>query len=424
MMETLRLFAALGPGDIVRARRNRAAGLAVSETSIAFSEQLFAYCRHTQIKILAISSHEKPDRLEEENLTLENRPKPFRGRGGLMFHLSQIVYAADLAFRAWYFGAELAIIDSGTTHYFALTLFRLLGIPVAVNLHNVLWPRGYPPKGMVGKSIRNLNQVFFRYAAVGAIGVSPECEAQVLLESRGAVPFFQYRCQFDSVGFQPADRYRGGTFRIAFVGRAEQSKGLLDVAEIASALRNRSSVKVVFEVCGDGPALPRLMEVVKRRQLDETVLIRGRLERGALLQVYARSHAVIVPTRSNFTEGMPQVCAEAVLSDLPVITSQVANAFDVIGASTLRSETDDVQSYVTSIMSLIEDRSLYQRLRTECGSLSLQFLDRSRSYPAAVDRLIGAIFGRALLADYAGLFGEADNRPVDGQGRPARDIAR
>ena len=39
----LKLFAALGPGDIVGAQRARIAGNAVNETSIAFSEQFISY---------------------------------------------------------------------------------------------------------------------------------------------------------------------------------------------------------------------------------------------------------------------------------------------------------------------------------------------------------------------------------------------
>ena len=59
------------------------------------------------------------------------------------------------------FRAEFAIIDSGSAHYFALSLFRFLGIPVAVNFHNVLWPNGYKPEGAVARAILWLDGWFF-----------------------------------------------------------------------------------------------------------------------------------------------------------------------------------------------------------------------------------------------------------------------
>jgi glycogen(starch) synthase len=112
MSDELRLFVALGPGDIVGARRSQLAGKAISETSVAFSEQLFAYCRLRNIKTLAISSNSRIDQLEEGAVTIENRAKPLRGRGGIQFHLSLILYGLYLAARARRFRADVAVIDS------------------------------------------------------------------------------------------------------------------------------------------------------------------------------------------------------------------------------------------------------------------------------------------------------------------------
>ena len=226
MKDGIRLFAALGPGDIVGAHRLQLAGKEINVTSIAFSEQLFAYCHLRRIETLAISSNDRADQLSDGCIAMENRAKPLRNHGGIRFHLSLILYGLYLAVRARRFRADIAVIDSGTTHHFALALFAALGIPVVVNLHNVLWPAGFPPQGIVHRTIRFLNGLFFRYVATGAIGVSPECERQILSESRGRMLFFQYRCQFGTRGFQPSRPYVSGAFRIAYVGRAEANKGI------------------------------------------------------------------------------------------------------------------------------------------------------------------------------------------------------
>lgn len=406
MRTPLRLFVALGPGDIVGARRSQLAGKAINETSIAFSEQLFGYCRLRNIQTLAISSNSRGDKLEERSIIIENRAKPFRDRGGVWFHLSLILYALYLAIRARRFRAHVAVIDSGTTHYFALFFFRALGIPVAVNLHNVLWPRGFPPRDKSHRAVRFLNSLFFKYIAAGAIGVSPECERQIVAEFAGNMPFSQYRCQFKRAGFRSPEARTAGVFRIAFVGRAESNKGILDIPQLVHDLRIRTQAKVIFEICGDGPALPDLKNIIRREKLDDDVIVHGRLERDALLDVYARSQAVIVPTRSNFTEGMPQVCAEAVLTGLPVITNEVTNAFDVIGPATVHAITDDIPSYVNAILSLIENPLLYERLHARCPTLALQFLDRSQSYPAALDRLLESVTGQRQLSCYTEVFCE------------------
>ena len=201
----------MGPGDIVGARRSQIAGKAIKETSIAFSEQFFSYCQLRGFKTLAISSNSRVDSLTDGIITMENRPKRLQG-GGIRFHVSQILYAFYLVGRAREFGANVAIVDSGTTHYFALAIFRLFGIPVITNLHNVLWPCGYPPKGIVPRVIRAMNAWFFRYIAAGAVGVSPECKRQVLQESRDKIPFHEYRCQFELDGFKHSSPYKEGPF--------------------------------------------------------------------------------------------------------------------------------------------------------------------------------------------------------------------
>ena len=122
MNDQLRLFVALGPGDIVGARRSRLAGKAINETSIAFSEQLFAYCRSRKIQTLAISSNGRTDQLNDGSVTIENRPKPLNDCGGIRFHLSLLLYGFYVAIRARRFRANVAVIDSGTTHYFRTRL--------------------------------------------------------------------------------------------------------------------------------------------------------------------------------------------------------------------------------------------------------------------------------------------------------------
>jgi hypothetical protein len=57
----MRLFTTCGPGNIVAANRLRLAGKGIPETSLAFSEQLFDYCKAANIETLAISRHSHRD---------------------------------------------------------------------------------------------------------------------------------------------------------------------------------------------------------------------------------------------------------------------------------------------------------------------------------------------------------------------------
>ena len=391
---SIRIFAALGPGDIVGSHRENMNRGRTFTTSIAFSDQLLAYCKATGIPILAISSNARADKIRDGVICAENQPKSRRSSPakGWKFHALELSYSIYLAYRARRFRADVAFIDSGTTHYFTLALFRLVGILVVPNLHNVLWPSGFPPTSTKDRIARWLNRIFFRNFAAGAIGVSPECERQVLFEASGRIPFVQYRCQFNRQGFGTSAEYDGGAFHVAFVGRVEVNKGALDLVQISEILGRTCPVPVIFHVCGDGSALRSLRELVNQKGLERGIISHGHLHRDALLKLYSECHAVIVPTTSSFPEGMPQVCAEAAIAGLPIVASRLTNATDVLGSAVAEAQPDDPASYAEQLCRLSSDRSFYRQLKSATAAVSEQFFDRSLSYPAAVDAILGKLF--------------------------------
>jgi glycogen synthase len=403
----VKLFAALGPGDIVAVHRAQINGATFDHgTQYTFSGQLLEYCREQGIETLAVSNNRRVDSLRDGLLQVENRPRIFEKHGGMLYHLSRIAYALYLVVRACRFRADLATIDSGSAHYFALSLFRLVGIPIVVNFHNVLWPNGFEPKGRTARLVRALDGLFFRSIVRATTGISPECGRQARQLAGCALPFFEFRSQYRNGEFQPAahDRDRSPFF-VIFVGRIEKSKGVLDIPSIAEGISKRSSVQVLFEVCGSGGALPELKLVVAEKGLSDVVRVHGRVPRAELFELYSRAHAVIVPTRSNFGEGLPAVCAEAVLSSLPIVTTRLSNAIPVLGPAIIEAEPENIDSYASAVLKLAEDPITYNRLRNACPDCARQFVDRYQGYPAALDRLIAYIFPKwKLLTNYDPLF--------------------
>lgn len=393
----MRVFMALGPGDIVGDHEKRVAGRAASrsmrgETSITFSAQAIALLHARGHEALLVSSHPRRACFSEGAIETRNVPKWRVGRGGIAFHIGQVAYAIRLAAMARRFRAQLAIIDSGTTHWFMLTAFTLMGIPVALNFHNVRWPQGFEPRGTLARFIRRLDSWFIRTRAKGAAGCSPECAIQARADGADALPVFLWTGQFSADGFEPEQPpAQDGAFHVLFAGRVERNKGVFDLVEMASMLRTRPDLKVVFDVCGDGGDLEPLRAAVKQADLADVVRVHGRLERAALLQAYARAHVVIVPTRGDFCEGMPLVCAEAMLSGRPVITSRLSNALPVIGEAIAEAQPESPPSYVAAIEMLAGDPSAWARLQAATIQCRQQFLDRSRSYPVALDRLIALV---------------------------------
>jgi glycosyltransferase involved in cell wall biosynthesis len=228
------------------------------------------------------------------------------------------------------------------------------------------------------------------------MGCSPECGVQAQADGATRLPYFGWCAQYEPEGFDAASVAEKRTpFRLLFAGRVEENKGVFDLVRISAALRQRCAVPVIIEVCGGGSALDALRAAVAASGEADRILVTGRLERAELLQAYRRAHAVIVPTRSTFCEGMPLVCAEAVLSGRPVVTSRLSNALAILGDAIAVAQPDDVSSYAEAIRGIAEDPARYERLRAACPAVAAQFLDRGRSYTAAVDQLITTLCARA-----------------------------
>lgn len=371
------------------AQRKELDAAAALETSITFSGQFFQYCFNKRIHALFTSRCPRGDSLETHWVRLINVPRTWEDAGGWRYHCGLLLYAMRLARMAKAFRADLAIIDSGTTHYFALALFRILGIRVAVNFHNVRWPNGFPPRTPLGRIIRALDSWTFRHIVVGTLGCSPECGIQARADGADRLIYFEWCAQYVRDSLKPCQPPAAHVpFRVLFAGRIEASKGVFDLIQISASLKRRCRVPVVIDICGEGSALPALRAALASSNECDRVAIRGKMTRDELFQAYEKCHAVIVPTRSSFCEGMPLVCAEAVLSGRPVITSRLSNALPVIGCAVAEAMPDDVESYVDAISMLAENPQKYERLRLACSTIVGKFQDPARSYTAAIDRLI------------------------------------
>jgi glycosyltransferase involved in cell wall biosynthesis len=248
--------------------------------------------------------------------------------------------------------------------------------------------------------IAKLDSLFFRWLPIGTIGVSPECIRQVERLTKGKhTPLYQIRAQFRREDFQtipPPPLHEQSPFRIMFIGRINRAKGVFDVLEIAKRIEARAPGRVRWEMCGSGPDLEEIRRLQDEMDLKQIVFVRGWTSPHDLIDVHARSHVSIVPTRSSFIEGLAMTAAEAVLAGRPVITNPVVPALEVLRPACVQAETNNVESYVEAIMSLVGDANRYRSLCRACADLQEQFYDREQGLRAILNNIVGPTMPPAL----------------------------
>jgi glycosyltransferase involved in cell wall biosynthesis len=291
-------------------------------------------------------------------------------------------------------------VDSGSTHYFVTALFRLFGIRIIPDLLNTLWPHGFPPTRGVPRAILRLDSLLFRHVATAVIGISPECTRQVEQLTRGRhAPLYQIRAQFPREHFAripPPPPFVQRPFGIMFIGRVNRIKGVFDILEMAQKVEGRVPGQVRWEICGSGPDLEELRRRHREMGLESIVNIRGWTSLTDLIEVYARSHAAIVPTRSSFNEGLAMAAAEAILAGRPLITNPVVPALELLRPACVAARTNDVDSHVEGVLKLISDRDYYESLRRSCPEVGEPFYDREQGLTAVLKRIIEPLKDRKV----------------------------
>lgn len=378
-----------GPGDIVESfcRWSNKEDL-LTETSRTYSGQLFDFCSEKKLKAYIVSFHHKKRVKVTSNLYVENRPKTIFGKG-VLYHLSQVVYGLKIVILALRHRPKYLDVTSGVTYWFMLSPLKLFGIKIIPHMHNCLWPPGFPPTGLIRQVLSKLDGWFFRRIATMSICVSPAIQQQIeLVAGEGSRPVYQFRPLFYRKDFKSTPLpipHNKKPFKIVFAGRVERNKGVFDLLEIAEQLKGED---VIIEINGDGGALEELIQVSEHKGLNDIVTINGNLERPQLLKAYTSAHIVIVPTRSDFDEGLAKVAVEAILLNRPVICSSVVPAVDVLQGAIVSVAADQIEGYVQCIRQLMSDEDYYLSLCQSCEPLKEQFLDGSTGLAPLLEKIL------------------------------------
>ncbi|HEY2599256.1 MAG TPA: glycosyltransferase family 4 protein [Candidatus Dormibacteraeota bacterium] len=187
-----------------------------------------------------------------------------------------------------------------------------------------------------------------------------------------------------TIGFPEAQASRSfggdGSFRILFVGRLVQRKGVTHLIEAIRRLPTDLHAHLV--VIGDGPERENLAEQVRTNGLEGGVDIRGRVPESALLEAYAASSVFVLPAivdERGETEGLGVVLLEAMSYGIPVVGSDIGGITDIVEneQSGLLVAPADAEQLARALERLARDPALAARL----GAAGMRRLQAEFGWP-------------------------------------------
>jgi len=153
----------------------------------------------------------------------------------------------------------------------------------------------------------------------------------------------------------------GGGFRLS------SEKRPLDFLEVIRRVKKRiPDIRAV--VAGIGPEEPRIRALIKENGLEDTILLLGRRDD---LYTIMKACSVILLTSAH--EGTPNVLLEAQYLGIPVVATLAGGTPEAVKHTVtgMLHPVGDVQGMADSVISLISDKTLAERMGAE-GKLFMQ----------------------------------------------------
>lgn len=393
MSKQLKILYAAGPGNVIETFNYWRQGQDdPSQVSMTFSGQFYDVCTALDAEGHIIASQPQKQILKQGQFTLEHRPIPFNHRSGILYYLGQIYYELGIVLTALKSRCDV-VVGAGRPCFFVLSLLPRFGVQVVPSLHCVLWAK-YKPLSKAQKIVIQLNRRFFTKDCFAILSTSEDINQQVqeLTDHHPTriINFLSTYRRHAFEGIAPSNPEQN-IFHVLFAGRVEANKGVFDLLEIAKRFQKENHNTIVFHICGTGTALEDLQHQVETAHLQSTFVLHGYCNKAQMRQMFSLSHLVIVPTTSDFIEGLNQVVIEGVLANRPVVTSSICPALNYVKEAVVEVPPDDVQAYGDAILKLQQNYALYEEKRQKCQGLQEQFYCASRSWGTALKTILHSV---------------------------------
>ncbi|GGL28976.1 glycosyltransferase [Phycicoccus endophyticus] len=185
---------------------------------------------------------------------------------------------------------------------------------------------------------------------------------------------------------QPGAAPATGGFRLLFVGRLADGKGVDDAIRAVGRAR-RAGVDVELVVAGDGPLRSDLEELARAEEVAPSVTFLGWVDAEDLPGHLAAAHAFIGPshtTERGWREAYGLVFVEAALAARPAIGTRNGGITDIVvdGETGLLVPERDVEALAGAIATLAADRATAQ----EMGRCARRRALATMTWPAVAER--------------------------------------
>lgn len=370
-----------GPVDAREIYRSLREGTQTSLFGTSYMRHLMMVCEEQEREAVIITSHSEA-RYDEHvgRFSILNRPQSTAS--GMRYHIEQLRWTRDCLRELEEAGAETVVLTAAQHYWLVTPPFRRRGMRFINSYHCAVRALGHRTLSPHEALIRLTS---WRHLSQGdpTMAVAPRILRQLSVEP-GAEKRHTWRFipDYDRrifSRFQP-NPVSGGPVEIIFAGRVEENKGVFDMVKACELLNDEPGIRYRFHFHGEGSALATLRERAAASRYADLLRVYGFTSGEALAQHYEAAHIVVVPTRSDFDEGLAKSVIEGVLALRPVVTSQVCPALQVVRDACEEAEINRPESYAAAFRRLVESEANWRSKVVAASQLREEYFEPRHSY--------------------------------------------
>ena len=171
--------------------------------------------------------------------------------------------------------------------------------------------------------------------------------------------------------FQPK-KQKQGTLKLLWVGRFMPRKGVMLLLDVMERLKKHP--EIILTLIGDGEQREKIIEAIRIKELDATVILKGKVPYDEVKKFYA-SNDVFFFTSLRDSGGVQLV--EAMAFGMPVVTINLHGQSVIINDETgfrcpCKHPAETIDALANSILKLYNDPDLLRRMSLAAHKYALQ----------------------------------------------------
>ena len=276
-------------------------------------------------------------------------------RAKTVVHFAEGVYAAHLVRLRRPRAVHAHFVDRAAT--LAMVMSRLLDVPYTVSIH--AGADVFVNPVLLAEKIRHADHVVTctRYN---------KTYIESLVGGRISRKIASVPHGLDLRRYEPAPRTEPDLPTVLAVGQLTERKGFALLIAACAALTQRGH-RFTCRIVGRGPQAEDLRRMIAESNLDQVVSLCGAMPHERVLDEYRRATMFVLPcirTSTGDVDGIPNVLAEAMALEVPVISSDLPAIRELVSprVNGLLVPSGDVDALVAAMLDLLTDPDLRLRL--------------------------------------------------------------